>query len=129
MPSVLIVDDDPGVLELVSLKLGFIGIQTDTATGGRAALKRLCARTAEDRVYDVVILDIVMPDVDGWAVLKAIKYNPLWQSIKVIVISGHADSPSDLLRIIEFDGVYVEKRAGFADTVGEIVRRVIAEPF
>ena len=121
MPSVLVVDDDPGVLELVSLKLGLIGIQADSAASGRAALKRLCARTAEDRVYDVVIVDIVMPDVDGWQVLKAVKYNPLWNDIKVIVISGHADSTSDLLRVIEFDGVFVEK-------VGEIVRRVLSTP-
>jgi len=125
MPSVLVVDDDAGILELVSAKLSLLDIQCDTAISGRIALRRLCARTAEDRPYDVVILDIVMPDIDGWQVLKAIKHNPLWTALKVIVISGQADSPSDLLRIIEFDGVYVEKRAGFADTVGEIVRRVL----
>ena len=126
MPSVLVVDDDPGVLELIAIKLADIGIEADTAGGGRSALKKLCTRTAADHGYDVVILDIVMPDIDGWQVLKAIKHNPLWTNLKVIVISGQANAPDDLLRIIEFDGVYVEKRAGFADIVGEIVRRVLA---
>ena len=128
MPSVLVVDDDAGVLELIAVKLAEIGIDADTASGGRMALKKLCTRTVEDRVYDVMILDIVMPDIDGWQVLKAVKNNPLWSLIKVIVISGHANGPDDLLRVIEFDGVYVEKRAGFADTVGEIVRRVMGDP-
>ncbi len=125
MPAVLVVDDEPAILELVSARLRLLGIDSETAASGRSALKRLCARTAEDRPFDVVILDILMPDIDGWQVLKAIKYNPLWSPLKVIVISGYADSPQDLLRIIEFDGVFVEKRAGFADTVGEVVKRVM----
>ena len=125
MASILVVDDEAAILELVAVKLELLGLECEAINSGREALKRLCARTAEDRLFDVVILDIVMPDIDGWRVLKAIKHNPLWEDIKVIVISGHADSPTDLLRIIEFDGVYVEKRAGFADTVGEIVQRVL----
>ena len=125
MPKVLIVDDDPGVMEAVSLRLRLLGIESDTARSGRAGLKKLCCRTCEDRLYDVVIVDIIMPDIDGWQVLKAIKNNPLWQDIKVVVISGYADSPQDLMRIIEFDGVFVEKRAGFIETVGEVVKRVL----
>ena len=126
MPKVLVVDDDPGVVELVATRLRLMGIEAETARSGRAALKKICERTCAENLYDLVIVDIVMPEIDGWQVLKAIKNNPLWEDLKVIVISGYADAPSDLMRIIEFDGVYVEKRAGFADTVGEIVQRVLS---
>jgi CheY-like chemotaxis protein len=125
MPRVLIADDDPGIVETVSVRLQMMGIESDTANSGRSALRKICERTCADRLYDVVIVDISMPDIDGWHVLKAIKNNPLWEAIKVVVISGFADSPSDLMRIIEFDGVFVEKRTGFIDTVGEVVKRVL----
>lgn len=127
MPSILVVDDDPGVLEIISAQLADSDMESETARNGRIALQKLCARTAEDKAFDLVVLDLVMPEIDGWKVLKAIKTNPLWEHMKVIVISGYADSPSDLLRIIEFDGVYVEKRAGFVETVTEIVRRVLED--
>jgi len=74
-----------------------------------------------------MILDLVMPNIDGWQVLKAVKNNPLWSSMKVIVVSGYADSPDDLMKIIEYDGVYVEKRAGFAEDVTQVVERVLED--
>ena len=125
MPTVLVIDDDPGVSTMVAAQLEAMGIETITARDGRVGLRKLCERTAACEPVDAAIVDLVMPEVDGWQVLKAIKHNPLWEHIKVIVISGYADTPTDLLRIIEFDGVFVEKRAGFVDTVGDIVKRVL----
>lgn len=127
MTSALVVDDDAVLREVISIQLTSAGIETVTANNGRLALEEMCARTSAGKSFEVVILDLVMPEVDGWAVLKAIKNNPLWASAKVIVVSGHADSPSDLLRIIEFDGVYVEKRSGFVNTVKLVVERVLQE--
>lgn len=127
MPSALVVDDDAALAEVISTQLASAGIETVRAKNGRIALQEMCARTSAGKSFDVVILDLVMPEIDGWAVLKAIKNNPLWAPTKVIVISGHADSPSDLLRIIEFDGVYVEKRSGFVQTVTLVVERVLQD--
>ncbi len=127
MPRVLVVDDDPGIREVVALELRTAGLEADKASDGRAALKMLCQQTVDRRLYSVVILDIVMPGIDGWQVLKAIKNNPLWESMKVIVLTGQVDSADGLRRIIEYDGVYVEKRAGFGQTVCELVARVLNE--
>lgn len=127
MPRVLIADDDPGVCEVLRAQLALADIEAETARDGRQALRLLCERTVARRPYDVIILDLVMPDIDGWQVLKAIKNNPLWASMKAIVVSGYADSPEDLIRIIEYDGVYVEKRAGFAEDVTQVVERVLRD--
>jgi twitching motility two-component system response regulator PilH len=125
MPAILIVDDDMGVREALRMQLATMGHDADAAGTGHEALMKLCARTAADRLYQVIILDIVMPGIDGWQVLKAIKYNPLWKDIRVIVISGHANGADDLTRIIEFDGVFVEKRAGFVEMVSDVLERVL----
>ncbi len=54
------VDDDPGVLELVSLVLEQEGFQVDTATTGQSALRK-----ARRNSYDLAILDLILPDADG----------------------------------------------------------------
>lgn len=127
MARVLVVDDDPGITIMVGERLRALSITADAASSGRDALMMMCRATADGEPYDVAIVDIVMPGIDGWQVLKAIKHNPLWARTKIVVVSGYASSTEDLLRIIEFDGVYVEKRAGFLETVGEIVQRVLAD--
>jgi DNA-binding response OmpR family regulator len=61
--SILVVDDDPSTLKLFAAALGTIGRVT-TATGGRDAIELL-----KENVYDALILDLHMPNVDGNAVL------------------------------------------------------------
>ncbi|NOU04817.1 MAG: response regulator [Hyphomicrobiaceae bacterium] len=79
---VLIVDDDHAFLELADRMLrkeGLIAICTD-APGSALQL----ARTAKP---DVVLLDILMPQIDGWAVLAALKSDPVTSHIPVIILS------------------------------------------
>lgn len=125
MPRILVVDDDPAVREVIRLQLEMTGMETETAANGRIALERLCESVVRELPYDLITLDIVMPEFDGWQVLKAIKNNPLWQHIKVIIVSGELQSAEDLTHIIEYDGVFVEKRMGFTQDVSLIVPRVL----
>lgn len=67
-PRLLIVEDDPMVLELITIQLGLAGYQTFHAVNGKEALSRL----AELRP-DGMVLDINMPVMDGFAVLRALK--------------------------------------------------------
>ncbi|MBP8951797.1 MAG: response regulator [Armatimonadetes bacterium] len=125
MPRILVVDDDAAVREVIQMQLEMTGMEADTAANGRIALEKLCTSVVEGRPYDLVTLDIVMPELNGWQVLKAVKNNPLWQDIKVIVVSGELQSAEDLTHIIEYDGVFVEKRIGFTQDVGLIVQRIL----
>ena len=79
---VLIVDDDRGFLELAErllIKEGFNVLATDNPKG---ALQ--LARVAKP---DVVLLDILMPDFDGWAVLQALKQDPVTAMVPVLILS------------------------------------------
>jgi two-component system nitrogen regulation response regulator NtrX len=81
-PSVLIVDDEPSILQTLSGLLSDEGFEVSTAVNGYEALKIIDAESP-----DLVLLDIWMPGIDGIETLKEIKKdNP---HIQVIIITGH----------------------------------------
>jgi adenylate cyclase len=84
--SILVVDDDPIVRALLSRALRADGHEVQTADNGTQALAVL-----ERARVDVVLLDIVMPDLDGIAVLDRIKTDSRLQHLPVIMISGVDD--------------------------------------
>jgi phosphoserine phosphatase RsbU/P len=91
----LVVDDDCMNSALLSERLHAEGYVVEVANDGRTALDKL-----RDAAYDLVLLDIVMPDMDGYDVLKAIKADPKLQEIPVIMISG-LDDLNSVARCIE----------------------------
>jgi len=125
MAEVLIVDDDPSVVAALTAALQRHDLETDSAVNGEQALRRLCSRTVDDNLYDAIILDIQMPIMDGWQVLHALKNNPLWEAINVVVLTGIADTPQDIARITEYDGVFIRKKEGIIEMVGDLVQRII----
>ena len=70
--TVLVVDDDPGHRGMLEALLGRWGLAVTSAGDGKEAVARVC-----ERPFDVVLMDIRMPDMDGITALKEIrKYNP-----------------------------------------------------
>ncbi|MBX7265401.1 response regulator transcription factor [Micromonospora sp. Llam7] len=64
----LVVEDDPNILELLSASLRFAGFDVATATSGSAALS-----AARDRRPDLVVLDVMLPDLDGFEVIRMMR--------------------------------------------------------
>ncbi len=83
LKTILIVDDSPTILKLISGKLEKSGYKTVCAIDGMDAVKRL-----EDLVPDMVILDINMPNMDGYQVCRAIRENEMTENTPVIMVSG-----------------------------------------
>jgi len=97
--TVLVVDDDPAARNLLSRFLGREGFRVEEAPDGDTALHR--ARTSRP---DVITLDVLMPGMDGWAVLTALKADPATADIPVVMLSvvdekhiGFALGASDFL--------------------------------
>ena len=128
LPDILVVDDEPAVRRALRMSLEPRGFSVSTAQNGREALRELCTRSSEDRQYDAIILDIVMPDIDGWEVLRAIQNNPLWKHIPVVVISGFAHDSRAYTQVTRFNAILVEKREDFVEMVGEVLDRMLAAP-
>jgi two-component system cell cycle response regulator len=97
-PRILVVDDSPVNRMLLARTLGDQGHLVTTAEDGRQALELLTgdARAA----FDVVLLDIVMPEVDGYAVLAGIKGDDALRHIPVIMITA-VDELDSVVRCIE----------------------------
>ena len=125
MPRVLVVDDQAPLREVLSMALETDGIEVVPAAGGEAALTELCRATAEADGYDAMVLDICMPDIDGWQVLEAVKSNPLWKDMTVIVVSGYANGAEEIARVCRYDGVYVEKNGSFLHVVRATLNRLV----
>lgn len=84
LTKILLVDDNPKYLEDV---LPFYGYEVICATGGRQALEILFSESA----VDIVLLDVMMPDIDGWETLKAIRNNPVCRNVPVIMVTAVND--------------------------------------
>jgi len=93
--SLLVVDDIEANRDVLSRRLERQGYAVATATGGRQALELL--RT---QPFDLVLLDIMMPDMDGYAVLREIKADPALHPIPVVMISA-LDELDSVVRCVE----------------------------
>jgi signal transduction histidine kinase/CheY-like chemotaxis protein len=81
-PTVLVVDDDPAVLDLLGITLGKEGYRVVHARTGEEALALARAHHPH-----AITLDILMPRMDGWAVLVALKADPVLRDIPVLVVT------------------------------------------
>jgi len=113
--KVLVVDDEPDFLETIVKRLQRRKIDVTGVDSGKAALELL-----EDRHFDVVILDVRMPGMDGIETLKVMKRKrPL---MEVIMLTGHASFESGMqgMRLGAFD--YVMKPASITDLLEKIMK-------
>jgi len=91
-PNVLVVEDDEMSRELLQKRVERAGYHVDAVSGGQAALDKL--RQTSSIKYDLVLLDIMMPDMNGFEVLAQLKQDDQLKHISVIMISALDDQES-----------------------------------
>ncbi len=87
--KILIVDDEPFNVDYLEQELEELGYETVSAADGQEALEQTVAENP-----DAILLDILMPELDGFQVLERLKANEKWRNIPVIVISALGDIKS-----------------------------------
>jgi CheY-like chemotaxis protein len=85
--KVLVVDDEPNSLKLAHAVLASAGYEVGTADGALAALSLI----QQDRP-DLILLDLMLPEIDGVSLIRQIKSNPESESIHIIAITAYPDS-------------------------------------
>lgn len=102
--KILIVDDDKFLLDIYSLKFKSKGYEVDTAFGGEEAIKKL-----RDNKPDILLLDIVMPGMDGIETLQKIKDEKLEDGITRIVLSNQSQQTDiDKATALGVDGYIIK---------------------
>jgi len=87
--KVMIVDDDLGVIYTVKHGIGGPGsnYEITTVDNGRKCFELL----ESNQIPDLILLDIMMPDMTGWEVHKKLKNNPLWKDIPIVFLTARTD--------------------------------------
>ena len=115
--NVLVVDDEEIVRKSYSRSLDGARCEVETVSDGAAAL-----RAMEHQAFDLVVLDLRMPGMDGMAVLKVLKER--WPESEVVVITGYPsiDSAKEAIRLGASD--YLAKPVGPDEIVGALSRAI-----
>jgi len=92
LKRVVYIEDEQEMIDLVRLILGRKGYEVIGANGGRKGLQLV-----KDQLPDLVLLDLMMPDMDGWEVYQQMKANDKTRQIPVIVITAKAQSIDKVL--------------------------------
>ena len=89
---ILCIEDEPEMIDLIRLILGRRGFEVVGAAGGKEGLEKM-----RDNIPDLVLLDLMMPDMDGWEVYQQMKADEKTKDIPVIVVTAKAQSIDKVL--------------------------------
>jgi CheY-like chemotaxis protein len=98
---ILCIDDEPGVFELVSLILKSQNIKVEGVNSGKEGLELM-----RQDPPDAVLLDVMMPEMDGWEVYKQMRSDDKLKHIPVIIVTARNSS---------FEEIIARERAGVSD--------------
>jgi len=89
--KIMVVDDEPDILTTVGQMLEMSGYEVIRAADGKQCLRLLNESSSNP---DLIVLDIMMPDVSGWDVAAKLKENPEWRSIPIVFLTAKGDTMS-----------------------------------
>ena len=116
VPKIVVVDDDYELLKLISMLLRRIGAQVRTFFDGREAMNYL-----KREVPDLIILDLMLPDVDGLEVLRQIRAQSQFDEVPILILSAKAD-PNTIRQGLEYGADAYVTKPYIANTLIDRVR-------
>jgi CheY-like chemotaxis protein len=119
-PRVLVVDDEAIIRQLIVINLELEGFEVYTAADGVEAIAK--ARAVRP---DVITLDVMMPNLDGWATAQQLRADPDTRDVRIVFISARG-RPGDVSRGLQLGEAYLTKPFD-PDEVVEAVRRLAGQ--
>lgn len=116
MKKILLIEDDPLMVEIYTKKLKDAGFQVDVATDGREGLEKI-----KQRAPDLLLLDIVLPQIDGWEILKTAREELGLKDLKVIILSNLGQD-SEIEKSLKLGAVQYLIKAHYTPT--EVVNEI-----
>ncbi|OKL54739.1 DNA-binding response regulator [Bowdeniella nasicola] len=112
-PRLLVVDDEPNILDLLAASLRFAGFDVETAADGNAAL-----HLARTKPFDLVVLDVMLPDMDGFTVIRRMRSARI--EVPVLFLTARDDVADKLTGLQEGGDDYVTKPFSLEEVVARI---------
>ena len=117
---ILVVDDDPLTLDLLETTLHSAGYKTQTALSGKAALATL----AHTHVNGI-LLDLVMPEMDGFEVLEHMKHDPALKDIPVIILTAKSLTEEDAALLEHQSQALLQKNGAWKEGLMATLEKII----
>jgi len=123
--SILVVDDEPDTIGLIELTLKTAGYNVQSAISGQHALRKI-----RDESFDLVLLDIMMPDISGYEVLRRLQSEAFKVPPVVFLSAKSSQQDRDLGRSLGAAGYLVKPttRGVLLDTVASVLRLAAGSP-
>ena len=119
---VLVVDDQEDIRDMARLVLAGAGYEVTTASSGREALKAL-----REAAFDLMLLDINMPGLDGWATLRLVRADEAYDELRVAMFSVKSEVRDKVASLQDGAIDYITKPFGVDELVAR-VSRILAAP-
>lgn len=102
--KVLVIDDEPGIIEIVEANLEGDGFEVISASNGKEGLEKI-----KNEAPELVVLDVMMPEMDGWEVLRSIEQDPATAGLPVIMLTAKAADEDYIYGLEEGAVEYITK--------------------
>ena len=102
--KILVVDDDPEILNMLGSRLRKRGYEISTATDGNRALE-----LAKRERPDLILLDVMMPGKSGWEVARALKGDPVTEKIKIVMVSAIGEQMNEMTSPLYGADAHIDK--------------------
>src|SRR5215468_435 len=102
--SILVVDDDPEIVSMLSTRLSARGYKVSTASDGHRAIE-----LAKRERPDIVLLDVMMPGKSGWEVARALKQDPVTQAIKIVMVTAIGEQVNEITSPLYGADAHIDK--------------------
>jgi DNA-binding response OmpR family regulator len=113
--SVLIVDDEPNIVLSLEVLMNRAGFEVRVARDGEAALKAM-----EEKIPDLVLLDVMMPKRDGYDICQMIRTKPEWKDVRVIMLTARGREVEREKGIALGADDYITKPFSTRELVGQV---------
>jgi CheY-like chemotaxis protein len=122
--KIIIVDDDDFLVDMYALKFGGVGVSAEACKSGTALIEKLKAGYRSD----LILLDIVMPGMDGIETLRTIRKDKLGEGIPVVMLTNQNDERniSDA-KLLGINGYIVKSAATPSEVVDEVMK-ILKDP-
>lgn len=112
---VLVVDDEADLVRILQFGLQAIGYHVDTASDGQEGLKK-----ARELKPDIILLDLMLPRLDGYKVCRLLKFDERYKNIPIIILSARTQEGDQLLAMEMGANRFVTKPYDFAEVLSHI---------